>query len=117
MKRAAYFDVRPRYTSGSPAMVDEFTARRVLSQEIGAHAAHAEGWYGDEGKAEAEQKGLSGIVEFKIEHGKGWVVYDLITGAWRIRRSNQGPLEPCPLDLKFRYARMYNLPGLPKGDE
>lgn len=76
------FNVRPRYTPGSPAQVSEKTARMVAHQEqtLGGYPAYIEGIYGEENKAKAQREGLAGIVEARIETRKGWDVLDLITG-------------------------------------
>ena len=106
---SAYFDVRPRYTGGSPAMVDERTARRVARQEADAYPAHLEGWYGPEAATDARERGLAGIVLFEIEHRSGWVIYDLLTRAWTFQKTYTAEAVPCPEDLRFRYSHKYSI--------
>ena len=75
-----YYNVRPRYTAGSPAMVDEATARRVAEQEKDAYEAALEGVYGEEDQRKAKALGLRGITERVREAmGRFWEVTDLIT--------------------------------------
>lgn len=78
------FQVRPRYTPGSPAQVDGKTAERFARQERIAYddiMAFPEGNPGEYRRASLE--GLDGIVEALTElpRGKGWRVRDLITNA------------------------------------
>lgn len=74
------FQVRPRYTPGSPGLVDEETALRVASQEKENYEVAREGVYGDGFKELAEKMGMGGIVERREERAGGWEVTDLITG-------------------------------------
>lgn len=92
MRSVRYYNVNPRYSAGSPAMVDAATARRVAVHEKDEYKANLEGIYGEEAKAEAEKRGLKGIVECVIHeqrrHRKdGHLVYDLLTEEeyWRPR--------------------------------
>ncbi len=80
MPRNVSFSVAPRYTPGSPGLVDEETALRVASQEKETYEVAAEGAYGVDFQRIAREKGLGGIVEKRIERGQGWDVTDLITG-------------------------------------
>lgn len=105
---AAFFDVRPRYTAGSGAMVDERTARKVAAEERDAYEAALLGVYGEAERTKAEREGLSGIAIYMKETRTGWLVFDLITERWsewpfvatceacgRKRvRCNRGVLEP-----------------------
>lgn len=76
-----YFHVYPRYSCGSPAMVDEATARRVAEQEIAIARDAMHGNQGPFAQQLAERWGLRGIVESTQEcpRRKGWTVHDLIT--------------------------------------
>lgn len=69
------YHVYPRYTPGSPAMVDVATAERVARQEREAFA--------DCDILGMENKGLSGIVlakkEARQDRVDGWEIVDLIT--------------------------------------
>lgn len=66
-----FYQVAPRYTSGSPAQVDEQTALRVARKEVQAH--------GDLDAGEVD-RGLDGIVEVVTDFADGRrVVRDLIT--------------------------------------
>lgn len=78
--RKAFFNLVPRYTSGSPAMVDLGEACRVADHEKEAHANHLSGVFGDECRRMAETKGLHGIAYARWEKGgKVWRL-DLLTG-------------------------------------
>ncbi len=78
-RKAAHFNVKPRYTPGSPGMVDETLALRVAAQEKDSYETCLTGIYGEEMKAKAEREGLFGIAEEVRETRKGWEVRDLIT--------------------------------------
>jgi len=75
------WNVAPRYTAGSPAMVDEATARRVAAQEQDAIEAFLDGSCGEENRTKAEKLGLDGIVWSSLEIRRVLVTEDLITGA------------------------------------
>jgi hypothetical protein len=79
-RKRGHFNVEPRYTPGSPAMVDETTALRVARQEAESWEPCKEGFYGEELQAKAEEDGLDLIVFEMVDRPKGWEVYDLITG-------------------------------------
>lgn len=88
-----YYNVRPRYTSGSPAMVDAQTAARVAKQEKAAYEDALSGDLGAELKERAEREGLKGIAERVMREERqnrvnGFVVYDLILCKeyWRPQR-------------------------------
>jgi hypothetical protein len=84
MSRAHHYHVAPRYTGGSPAMVDEATAERVAKQEKQSIEYVLQGVEGETNKARAERLGLRGIAECRVEQGAGkklgWAVLDLCTG-------------------------------------
>jgi len=80
-----FYDVAPRYTCGSPALVSRRTGEGVAKDERDAYERHLEGLYGEEGKAKAMRLGLSRIVWTRVreEHrGKRCVIHNLdaITG-------------------------------------
>lgn len=79
MKSIVKYDVRPRYTAGSPAMVDEATARRVAKQEKTGYEMALEGFYGEEAKMEAEQRGMGAVVFSWTEKGNTLIITDMIT--------------------------------------
>lgn len=81
--RAYHYNVRPRYSAGSPAMVDEDTAMRVKRNELDGYEIALSGAVSAAEKARAERLGLSGIVEQVFETSKNWHVHDLITGEVR----------------------------------
>jgi hypothetical protein len=74
----AHWNVAPRYSAGSPAMVDEDTADAVALDEIDMHRAASQGLWGEAERLRALRLGLAGIVELREEH-RGWHVYDRIT--------------------------------------
>lgn len=79
---AFYYELAPRYTPGSPAAVDEATARRVAKEEKDAYTCTLEGIYGEAAKAVALEKGLALIAFEMCEKASGWVIHDLITDEW-----------------------------------
>ncbi len=78
--RSASFYIRPRYTSGSPAMLDLYECAMVAAQEEEACAQSMTGMYGDERKAFALKHGLSWIAYARWFAGKTAMRHDLITG-------------------------------------
>ena len=78
-ERNAYFNVVPRYTPGSPAMVPESIANYVAIEESAAYERALSGADGAEDKARAERLGLRGICEQRTEYAECWVIQDLIT--------------------------------------
>jgi len=79
-----HYNVAPRYTPGSPAMVDAATAERVAASEK-AHIGYIlECYEGERAADRAKRLGLRGIAERRIEKGsgkkQGWEVLDLCTG-------------------------------------
>ena len=75
-----HFNVRPRYTPGSPAAVDEEIARKVAEEEKHFIEHALSGVWGPAEKARAEKLGLRGIVEMRTERRDHWEVLDLCTG-------------------------------------
>lgn len=97
MLRNIYCNVRPRYTPGSPAMVDMRTASKVAHEEKQFYEYALSGVWGEKEKARAEAEGLKGIAEQVLyEHRQnrqnGFMVRDLITGEehWRPQRLSDG---------------------------
>jgi hypothetical protein len=82
--KQGHFNVAPRYSPGSPALVDEGIARKVAEDEKRFIEHALEGVWGEAQKARAEKLGLRGIVEYRVEKGSGkklgWQVEDLCTG-------------------------------------
>lgn len=76
----SHFNVSPRYTPGSPAMVDEDTAVRVAAEERRAYERALSGRYGTEEQDRALKLGVSGVVESRAESRRSWIVLDMITG-------------------------------------
>jgi len=93
-----YYNLRPRYTPGSPAMVyDNQTAARVAKSEKSFYEDALTGIMGTELKERAEREGLKGIVERVLRERRenrvnGFVVYDLITCEeyWRPQLMSDG---------------------------
>lgn len=75
-----HYDVRPRYTPGSPAQVGEVIAVRVADEERKGYAMTMDGIYGEEYRQRAQAYGLDGIVELVTEKADCWIVEDVITG-------------------------------------
>ncbi len=80
-----HFNVRPRYSGGSPAQIDEALARRLVIEERTDFDRSLAGYYGVEQETVARQLGLRGIVERRIERAGAWEVDDLLTGERFIR--------------------------------
>lgn len=79
MKRNFSFHVAPRWSSGSPAMVDIATAMKVAADELDCGHGAAQGIYGEEAKLKYELCGLRGIVYITYEkRGHMWV-QDVLT--------------------------------------
>lgn len=83
--RRGFYDVRPRYTAGSPAMVDEKTALRVAEQEKADFERAKECVYGVDMFNRTKNAGLAGIVTWNVEVPKGWLVYDVLLASWSFR--------------------------------
>ena len=74
------YNVWPRYTTGSPALVRDATAQQVMRSEQAVYSDMIKGLYGEAKKAEAMRLGLRGIVE-EVWEFRGILMYrDLITG-------------------------------------
>ena len=107
MVRSGHFNVAPRYTPGSPALIDEATARRAANAEKEFIEHALSGAWGEEQKARAARLGLRGIVEYRVEQGSGkklgWDVLDLCTGERFFRLANEAL-------VKLGYKRFEDLP-------
>lgn len=79
------YHVAPRYSGGSPAMVDYDTAARVAMEEMRAYAEALEGSRAERERERAERLGIAGIVESRLESAQGWNVGDLLTGETSFR--------------------------------
>lgn len=77
----SYYEVSPRYTSGSPALVDEKTAKHIAVEEGRAYALLIENpSHVPEDFARARKLGLSGIVFSYHDSRFQRHYHDLITG-------------------------------------
>jgi hypothetical protein len=74
-----HYNVRPRYTPGSPALVPYDIARRVATEERLAREHDLSGVHGEDLLARAERLGLGRIVYFTLEQRGGVTVTDLLT--------------------------------------
>jgi hypothetical protein len=75
-----FFNVYPRYTPGSPALVRREIAERLMRNERAVYDDMIKGVYGPAKKAEAMQLGLRSIVEESWEF-RGVMMYrDCLTG-------------------------------------
>lgn len=61
-RRFSYWDVIPRYSGGSPAGVDEHTAKSVAKDEENLIKGYREGWFDNESQKIAQDIGLAGVV-------------------------------------------------------
>lgn len=80
-----YYNVKPRYSPGSPAMVDAPTAAMVANDEKDGHERTLSGVYGDEAREKAEKDTLRGLAERVTERSDCWLIQDLITDEVYIR--------------------------------
>jgi hypothetical protein len=81
----SYYNVAPRYTCGSPAIVRHELALRVAEEEREAYERVLSGSYGQEQQESAERSGLGSvdgrsIAERVTEHSNHWMIEDLLTG-------------------------------------
>lgn len=103
-----YYNVNPRYSAGSPAMVDKDTALKLVDDECMAHQATLEGIYGPERVAEAKEAGLHGIVEEVTERADCWLVTDLITARQTVRMFPSQDSEAQRAKRAARLRKKYN---------
>ena len=100
-----YWDVRPRYSAGSPAMVDRRIAAKVLIDEWECLEHALAGSYGDAKRDEALADKLAGIVIVSHERGPCVDTWDVITGEAVRKRYRDGILKASvplkPWDTKF----------------
>lgn len=80
------YNVAPRYTPGSPALVDYQTAQGVAEDERRAYERALSGRYGDAERVNAQALGLSGIVERRTVYAHHYVALDVLTGETRDSR-------------------------------
>lgn len=87
-RRSLRFHVAPRYSGGSPALVNEKTALRVAAQEKESYEHALDGTYGEAQMWRARVLGLAGIAYAAFEKGAGrkfrWHRWDLITSTYTI---------------------------------
>jgi hypothetical protein len=100
-----HYNVKPRYTAGSPAAVDEKTALHQAEEEKKFHEMYLSGVMGEKNQALAEQLGLGPVAdqergglryspaELVIEHSNHWFVRCLITGEMFVRPFQWVPVE------------------------
>jgi hypothetical protein len=79
MRNKTHYQVRPRYTPGSPAQVPQHVALRVAEQEPRFYERALSGVWGDKSKQTAETEGLDFIAYTMQEKRGGWEILDLIT--------------------------------------
>lgn len=94
MARQFWYTVHPRYTPGSPALVDENTAKRVAMEEKRGYADALKGRDGEGKQRQAENQGLVGIVGAYTDRNRGkytersWL--DLCTGEEGMDKLQEG---------------------------
>jgi hypothetical protein len=109
--RAIYWNVKPRYTPGSPAQVDQATAERVAGEERLGYVATLDGAHGTIAAAEAKIAGLRGIVEMRWERPGAWIVHDLLTNERFIRPFTvERESDRAKENRLMRLTRKYDLP-------
>lgn len=108
---AIYYNVRPRYTPGSPAMVDHRTASKVAQDEADAHANTCTGVYGVDAMETAMRDSKRGIAEECTERADCWIVRDLITGDRYVRPFTRYGEKPKREQVRlWRLREKYKLP-------
>jgi hypothetical protein len=98
------FDVAPRYSPGSPALVDQPTAEKVMRAEREFYAHALEGIYGVEEQQKAKRMGLEGIVVQRWESATQVHTLDLMTDARSSRPLTEKPARrrtPLPRSEKL----------------
>lgn len=78
--RNAHFYLAPRYTPGSPALVDIGTCCHVGAEEVEAHEWTLDGTYGSQLQAKAQAEGVVNIAYARWEKGAKVYRLDLLTG-------------------------------------
>lgn len=78
--KPTYYQVNPRYSPGSPAMVPENIALEVKTNEMEGYKNCLEGVYGEDHKQYATKMGLGGIVLKYFEKNGKLCFLDMITG-------------------------------------
>jgi hypothetical protein len=89
------FDVSPRYSPGSPALVDRLTAEKVMRTEREFYAHALEGIYGEAAQQKAQSLGLEGIVVERWESHTHVHTLDLMTDARASRSLLEPPARRC----------------------
>jgi hypothetical protein len=86
MSNKLMYNVAPRYTGGSPALVDRETAEAVMEEELDAYSRAMFGVYGEKHREKARRLGLKGIVEHRQTFAHHYIATDEITGETRDSR-------------------------------
>jgi hypothetical protein len=89
MNEVRKYHVAPRYTCGSPALVDAKTAHGVAQDELRGYSYALTGIYGPSWKARALCEGLQGIVEWHTVFSYHIKYIDLLTGDEGIRKQGK----------------------------
>jgi hypothetical protein len=111
------YHVAPRYTAGSPALVDFDTAKRVAKEEQSLYTNNLAGRYGEEDAEIAKRLGLDGIVEEQVIYSHQIKFRDFITertGTIKdgVRTYNDAPMTGVAVKPDFRtqiYFRMESI--------
>lgn len=82
------YEVTPRYTAGSPAVVSRAIAEEVARTEREFYHHAKEGYWGCEWRRKAERLGLAGIVKSYLQRGHIYIVNDLLTGTRYTQSTN-----------------------------
>lgn len=90
-----HWEVRPRYSGGSPGMVPAETARRVALQELEGYARYLEGCYGPAAKAIAKEQGVEGSIYLWWERGGRIYTQDALTGTVTITPESKFEAAKC----------------------
>jgi hypothetical protein len=91
------YHVAPRFTAGSPAMVDQATAERVAEQERQGYEHALTGAYGEADKAAAMARGLAWIAWTTLETRSRLIKTDMLTGATTTHRIGRDGTVSAPL--------------------
>ena len=100
-RRAAFINLEPRYTPGSPGVVTSWAlALRVARDEKEFYGHCLEGISGEADKKLAEERGLALIVFVMFERRGAWATWDVIERKW-----HWWPMEMRCLHCKERGVR------------
>jgi nicotinamide mononucleotide (NMN) deamidase PncC len=94
------YNVAPRYTAGSPAMVDRAIAERVAEQEEEAFHRSLTGIYGEEARTIAQTQGLGWIAWETMERRSQLTKADMLTGQITVQKIDRHGRLSAPVTIQ-----------------